>query len=97
MIANLGPSLPHSTSAMGFILRQDLLGPDRRNDHSRVRLLRRIRSEFAEMPCLRLTEPQSARLFALRQDICRRVLTTLIAEGFLWRGQDARYGLRCHH
>ena len=70
---------------------------DRRNTDSRDRLIRRIRSEFSEMPCLRLTEPQSQRLFGLRDDVCRRLLTTLVDEGLLWQGHDGRYGMRRSH
>jgi hypothetical protein len=67
--------------------------PDRRNPESRVRLLDRIRGEFREMPCLRLTCPQARRLFAMRADVCDRVLATLVAEGMLVRGDDGRYAV----
>ena len=67
---------------------------ERRNTASRRQLLQRVQSEFLEMPCLRLTGRQAQRLFALRSDVCERVLTTLVADGTLTRGADARYGLR---
>jgi hypothetical protein len=67
--------------------------PDRRDFASRETLLRRIRAEFDEMPCLRLTFGQAQRLFGLRQDVCERVLETLIAEGALTRAIDGRFGL----
>lgn len=67
---------------------------DRRNARSREALLSRIRAEFAEMPCLRLTCGQAQRLFGLRRDICERVLANLVAEHTLTQGPDARYGLR---
>ena len=73
------------------------LGPDRRNDLSRERLLARVRSEFREMPCLRLTLPQLRRLFGLREDVCQRVLATMLREGFLWQDADGRYGTRDSH
>jgi hypothetical protein len=68
--------------------------PDRRNNVSRDRLLNRIRSEFREMPCLRLTFGQAQRLFGMRPDVCERVLAGLVREGMLTRGPDARYGVR---
>lgn len=70
------------------------LRPDRRKGESREQLLRRVRAEFAEMPCLRLTCGQAQRLFALRRDVCERVLATLVDEGTLTRGCDERYGVR---
>jgi hypothetical protein len=68
--------------------------PDRRNRASREALLYRVRSEYSEMPCLRLTCAQAQRLFDLRSDICQRVMSALIARGVLVRGADSRYGLR---
>jgi hypothetical protein len=67
--------------------------PDRRHPESRAQLLERIRGEFREMPCLRLTGGQVRRLFALRADVCDRVLSTLMAEGTLVRGLDGRYAV----
>jgi len=46
------------------------------------------------MPCLSLTMAQSMRLFALRADICQRVLDTLVAERVLSCRGDGRYVLR---
>lgn len=46
------------------------------------------------MPCLRLTDLQSARLFGLSAPVCARVLATLVNEGTLWKGGDGRYSLR---
>jgi hypothetical protein len=66
----------------------------RRDEHSRAQLLQRIRSEFEEMPCLRLTAAQARRLFGLRADISDRVLQALVREGTLTRGGDERYKLR---
>ena len=67
---------------------------DRRDPASRLALLRRVRSEFSEMPGLRLTRAQAVRLFAVRPDICERVLSTLEREGVLACGIDGRYGAR---
>jgi hypothetical protein len=68
--------------------------PDRRDSASRRQLLRRIRAEFDEMPCLRLTFEQAQRLFGLRPDVCERVLETLVADHSLTRGIDGRFGLQ---
>ena len=43
----------------------------------------RIRAEFAEMPGLKLTLPQAARLFNLEKDRCERVLGGLVDAGAL--------------
>ena len=65
--------------------------PDRRDPSSRELLLRRIRSEFVEMPCLRLTGPQARRLFHLTTDVCERVLATLVRDNVLICDIDGRY------
>ena len=69
-------------------------GRERRDTTSREQLLRRVRGEFEEMPCLRLTGPQARRLFGLPIDVCERVLTELVQERTLMRGPDDRYRLR---
>jgi hypothetical protein len=56
-------------------------------------LVGRIRSEFLEMPGLRLTVLQASRLWGLDEDSCRRVIDVLIGSSFLrWtsRGTIAR-------
>jgi hypothetical protein len=68
--------------------------PDRRNSASRDRLLTRVRAEFREMPCLRLTFGQGQRLFGMRADVCERVFASLVRDGMLTPGPDARYGVR---
>lgn len=68
--------------------------PDRRDRVSREQLLNRVRAEFEEMPCLRLTRRQAERLFSLRADICARVLETLVREGSLYREADDRYRIQ---
>jgi hypothetical protein len=80
--------------AFGFSHGQLLLTGDRRDHDSRDRLLLRIRDEFREMPCMRLTEAQSARLFGLSKAVCSRVLATLVSEGTLWIGSDGRFVVR---
>ena len=44
----------------------------------------RIRAEYLEMPGMRLTLPQAARLFNLERVLCARVLQTLVSDGTLW-------------
>ena len=67
----------------------------RRNDASCEALRGRIRAEFEDMPGLTLTLPQAQRLFGLQEDVCVRVLSELLQQGFLARaadGQVRRYG-----
>ena len=42
-----------------------------------------VRGHFREMPGLRLTEAQAARLCTLDVDTCRAVLALLVESGFL--------------
>jgi hypothetical protein len=44
----------------------------------------RIRAEYHEMPGMRLTVAQAARLFDLEPARCAHVLQTLVSEGVLW-------------
>lgn len=48
------------------------------NDRSRVA------AEFREMPGLRITAAQAARLFSLEASECHRVLDALVGQGVLW-------------
>ena len=50
-------------------------------------LSQRIRSEFAEMPCLRLTLPQASRFWSVDRETCRAALEQLVAEGVLVQGR----------
>ena len=68
--------------------------PERRDVATREALIRRVESEFHEMPCLCLTGPQAQRLFALRSDVAERVLSQMIDAGALSYGVDGRYRLR---
>jgi hypothetical protein len=58
---------------------------------SREQILNRIRSEFLEMPGLRLTRPQAQRLWAMDEQTCREVLDSLTDARFLQRGDDGAY------
>jgi hypothetical protein len=46
-------------------------------------LVGRIRAEFLEMPGLRLTVAQAARLWGLDEGACRRVIDVLVGTSFL--------------
>ena len=70
--------------------------PRERRDHaSRAAVVRRVRAEYQEMPGLRLTLAQAQRLFGIRDDVCVRVLNTLVRQevlrvdangAFVWNG-----------
>jgi len=51
-------------------------------------LLLRVRSEFNEMPGLRLTPAQAARLLGLDASSCQRVINALVGTAFLTRTAD---------
>lgn len=44
---------------------------------------RRVLAEFDEMPGLKLTVSQAARLFGIEQGLCRVVLDTLVDSAYL--------------
>lgn len=46
--------------------------------------LNRIKAEFSEMPGLRLTLPQAARVFGLDRTRCERLLYELVRQRVLW-------------
>ena len=46
-------------------------------------LVERARGEFLEMPGLRLTVPQAARLWGLDADSCSRIFDALVGASFL--------------
>jgi hypothetical protein len=50
--------------------------------------LRRIKSEFVEMPGLRLTSQQAQRLWGLDADFCDAILGALVDAKFLLRTSD---------
>ena len=51
----------------------------------------RARGEYLEMPGLRLTVPQAARLWALDPVMSAQVLDDLARTGFLVRARDGAY------
>ena len=50
--------------------------------------IRRAQSDFREMPGLKLTLPQAARLWAYDALFCSEVLETLVETRFLVRSRD---------
>ena len=61
------------------------------DDDGLTPLVRRVRSEFLEMPCLRLTTAQAARLWSLDRRTSERVLEGLTDAGFLLRNREGAY------
>lgn len=68
-----------------------MLIAERRESRTRDEVVRRVRREFDEMPGLQLTLAQAERLFGLREDVCRRVLTALVADGVLRQTPASRF------
>ena len=56
-------------------------------------LLNRVRSEFMEMPGLRLRVEQPQRLWNLDRASCEMLLSSLVDAKFLRRYSDEAYGL----
>lgn len=54
-------------------------------------LSRRIVAEYREMPGLRLTVPQAARLWAMDRRRCQCTLDALVAQGLLARTTGGEY------
>jgi hypothetical protein len=46
-------------------------------------LVRRVRSEFLEMPGMRLTPAQAVRLWGLEPAVCQKVIDALVGATFL--------------
>ena len=61
------------------------------HDESIMPLLHRVRSEFLEMPGLRLTPAQAARLWSLDRRTSERILDGLMAAGFLLKNRSGAY------
>lgn len=77
-----------------YVRRPGYGGPERRNLASREQLVRRVRSEFEEMPGLCLTFAQARVLFGLDAGCCERVLDALRQSGFLIRTKTGLFGRR---
>jgi hypothetical protein len=59
-------------------------------------VLRRVQSEFLEMPGLRLTEAQARRLWGLDAASCAALLDALVDAKFLFRTRDGAF-MRTDH
>jgi hypothetical protein len=57
----------------------------------RAQLRSTILDAYADMPGLKLTLPQAARLFGVPTGTCRSVLEALVADGALRRSPEQRY------
>lgn len=55
----------------------------------------RILAEYREMPGLRLTLRQAARLWAMGAEHCQGILDALVASGSLRRSPKGEYCLQC--
>ena len=58
-----------------------------------IHLVNRARSEFMEMPGLRLRVDQAQRLWNLDRSSCELLLSSLVEAKFLRRYSDEAYGL----
>jgi hypothetical protein len=75
-----------------MLWRREQRSPERLPDEKWVATVRRIRSEFDEMPCTRLTPDQARAFFGLEDDAASRALLERLAqEGFLMRTQQGEY------
>ena len=64
---------------------------ERHHDDGITSLLHRIRSEFIEMPGLRLTPAQAARLWGMERHTSERILDGLALAGFLSKNREGAY------
>ena len=55
-------------------------------------IVRRICSEYVEMPGLRLSRKQAQRLWGLDEEVCGQILEFLVKTGFLKLGAHDTYG-----
>lgn len=62
-----------------------------RHDEGMTPLLHRVRSEFLEMPGLRLTPAQAARLWAVDRHMSEQLLDYMTMTGFLLKSRDGAY------
>lgn len=60
-------------------------------DDSITLLFHRVRSEFLEMPGLRLTPAQAQRLWGLERDVCDALLGALVDAKFLAQTRDGAF------
>jgi hypothetical protein len=66
---------------------------DRVSDPEWTSTMNRVRAEFDEMPCLRVTREQARSLFGLSDSLSEWVLNRLAREGFL-ESRNGEYARR---
>ena len=81
------------TTALGETLRQRPLSRRAATVESMAALVLRVRGEFVEMPGLRLTAPQAARLFGVAPDVAHAVLDELSHTSVLTGSNSGMYSL----
>jgi hypothetical protein len=69
----------------------EALQPATFTDATSARLVRRIRSEFLEMPGLRLTPAQASKLWDVDRQTSEAILDVLAILGFLVKRTDGAY------
>ena len=67
-----------------------------KQDRPTDEVLRRVQSEFLEMPGLRLTGAQARRLWGLDADVCEALLGLLVDANFLFKTRDGAFMKREH-
>jgi hypothetical protein len=55
-----------------------------------------VRTDFDELPDMRLSVSRASQLWSTDGDTCRRVFERLVTSGFLVRGADGCYGRADH-
>jgi hypothetical protein len=65
--------------------------PERLTEEEWRATVARIRGEFDEMPCLRVTAEQARMLFGLSSAASESILSRLEDEGFLMQTPDGQY------
>jgi hypothetical protein len=69
----------------------DVRDAERMPDEVWAATLARVRGEFDEMPCMRVTSTQAASLLGLKPPTIGRVLDRLADEGFLAKTEQGEY------
>lgn len=64
---------------------------ERLSDQQWHATIRRVRGEFEEMPCLRVSLAQARPLFGLPDRVCQWILSRLESDGFLERTSAGEY------
>jgi hypothetical protein len=62
-----------------------------KREESVERLERRLKSEFLDMPGLKLTEAQACKLWGLDAQSCSHLLEKLVSMNFLLRTRDGAF------